>query len=121
MYEGLVTKTARADTNTSFRGSAYAFGDTEERLMRTTIGVQGRDGDRAWDATAGTWGGACICGDGQIYQVGDEMNLCGSLACHGGGMTGLCNQYDGEWARRAVTCAQAYPSGNLTPTERSGS
>ena len=43
---------ARADTNTSFRGSAYAFGNTEERLMRMTIGVQGREGDRAWDATA---------------------------------------------------------------------
>ena len=27
----------------------------------------------------GGWGGSCTCPDGQVYQVGDEHNHCGSL------------------------------------------
>jgi hypothetical protein len=32
----------------------------------------------------GAWGGTCTCPDGQVYQVGDYNNYCGSLACIGG-------------------------------------
>ena len=36
----------------------------------------------------GLWGGECTCPDGQMYLVGDNLDLCGSLACAGGDETG---------------------------------
>ena len=32
----------------------------------------------------GVWGGKCTCPDGRVYYGGDEGNMCGSIACHGG-------------------------------------
>jgi len=32
----------------------------------------------------GGWGGWCTCPDGQRYNVGDNYDGCGSLACEGG-------------------------------------
>ena len=69
---------------------------------------------------AGVWGGTCTCPDGQQYQVGDNGNFCGSLACTGG-VSGACHKNDkGPWAanRQKVTCATAPPA-SLALTVRS--
>jgi len=55
-------------------------------------------------AGVGGWGGSCTCPDGSVYQVGDNHNSCGSLACIGG-VSGTCNRQDGAWSRRKVICA----------------
>jgi hypothetical protein len=39
----------------------------------------------------GAWWGTCTCPDGATYDVGDNNDGCGSLACHGG-TAGTCNQ-----------------------------
>ena len=57
----------------------------------------------------GGWGGSCTCPDGQVYQVGDLGNWCGSLACYGG-VAGTCHKNHGQWSNRRVVCA--IPSGN---------
>lgn len=53
----------------------------------------------------GGWGGSCTCPDGSVYQVGDNVDGCGSLACIGG-VSGTCNRRHGAWSRRKVTCGQ---------------
>merc|ERR1719499_1134937 len=59
----------------------------------------------------GGWGGSCTCPDGSVYQVGDNIDFCDSLACIGG-VSGTCNRRHGEWSRRKVTCgAQSAPTG----------
>jgi len=54
----------------------------------------------------GGWGGSCTCPDGTQFQVGDNGDLCQSLACIGG-TTGTCHQHMGEWSNRKVICALA--------------
>jgi hypothetical protein len=44
-----------------------------------------------WVDNVGAWGGVCTCPDGQTYQVGDNNDSCGSLACVGG-TPGQCNK-----------------------------
>merc|ERR1712054_572420 len=52
----------------------------------------------------GAWGGSCTCPDGTVYQVGDNYDSCGSLACDGG-KQGKCNRHeDAKWAGKKVTC-----------------
>ena len=58
------------------------------------------------NAGTGGWGGTCTCPDGQQYEVGDEMNGCGSLACTGG-TSGTCTRAGGAWSRNKVTCGPA--------------
>ena len=53
--------------------------------------------------SAGAWGGTCLCPDGNSYQVGDDGDSCGSLACVNGAMLN-CNRMDGEWSNRKVIC-----------------
>merc|ERR1712122_163703 len=53
---------------------------------------------------AGAWGGTCTCPDGMVYEVGDNHDSCGSLACEGG-VAGECKQAPGTWSGRKVTCA----------------
>ena len=63
----------------------------------------------------GVWGGWCTCPDGRVYQVGDEGNMCGSVACDGG-MQGACPGGETEGAFRKVICAppkQLPPSNNI--------
>ena len=48
--------------------------------------------------------------DGRVYQVGDEGNMCGSVACDGG-IQGACPGGETEGAFRKVICA---------PTKRRG-
>jgi len=60
----------------------------------------------------GGWGGSCTCPDGSVYQVGDNIDYCDSLACIGG-VSGTCNRRHGVWARRKVTCGA-----QLAPFER---
>ena len=52
----------------------------------------------------GGWGGECKCPDGQIYQVGDNGDSCGSLACVNGKAGTCTKEYDGGRAGRKVTC-----------------
>jgi len=40
----------------------------------------------------GSWGGKCQCPSGAIYEVGDNHDSCGSLACVGGKVVGACGQ-----------------------------
>ena len=44
------------------------------------------------------------------YLVGDNHDMCGSLACVGG-TQGLCNRYESHWAHRKVICDPALPAG----------
>ena len=52
----------------------------------------------------GIWGGSCTCPDGSTYQVGDNGDMCGTIACVGG-ESGECLQEEGPWAHRRVACA----------------
>ena len=51
----------------------------------------------------GYWGGTCQCPDGTTYEVGDNNDNCGTLACVNGEKVN-CYEYDGEWSNRKVTC-----------------
>ena len=51
----------------------------------------------------GGWGGSCTCPDGSVFQVGDLNDYCGSLACVNG-QAGTCNEDEGAWSSRSVTC-----------------
>ena len=54
----------------------------------------------------GGHGGSCQCPDGNVYQVGDNNNNCGSLACTNGHYrTDDCKNRNGLWSNRSVTCA----------------
>ena len=52
----------------------------------------------------GSYGGSCTCPDGQVYEVGDNYDSCGSLACVGG-VEGTCMRVHNttRYGRR-VTC-----------------
>ena len=54
----------------------------------------------------GGWGGKCTCPDGQVYQVGDNNDSCGSLACVGGS-SGKCGSDNPGGNGVKVTCASA--------------
>lgn len=73
------------------------------------------------NAGTGGWGGSCTCPDGQVYQVGDNGNACGSLACIGG-TPGQCKRHHGTWSRNKVTCGStaattAPREGSVTQSE----
>ena len=56
------------------------------------------------DLAVGLWGGTCTCPDGAKYEVGDNGDLCGSLACVGG-IAGECHHRASDaWAHRRVHC-----------------
>jgi hypothetical protein len=59
------------------------------------------------NAGKGGWGGSCTCPDGQVYQVGDNMNSCGSLACNGG-KSGTCHRKNGAWSKASVSCGAKF-------------
>lgn len=44
-----------------------------------------------------------MCPDGTEFQVGDNNNNCGSLACEGGTVE-QCGRIAGSWSHRKVTC-----------------
>jgi len=58
------------------------------------------------NARVGGWGGSCTCPNGEVYQVGDNVDYCRSLACVGG-TSGHCNKKFGPWSRRKVICGGA--------------
>ena len=63
-----------------------------------------------YSESLGGWGGTCTCPNGQVYQVADNGDACGSLSCVGG-HSGTCNRYDGPWTYHGVVCAtQEKPS-----------
>jgi len=73
-------------------------------LLQAQAGWGGSDNLFQTNAGTGGWGGSCTCPDGSVYQVGDNGDACGSLAC-GGGTSGQCNRHHGEWSGNKVSCA----------------
>jgi len=67
------------------------------------------------DHSLGGWGGSCTCPNGEVYQVADNGDSCGSLACNGG-TSGTCNRWDGAWSKRGVWCMPASPAPTPEPT-----
>ena len=55
-YADLLLKGSAGEYETSVRGSTHAFGNTEERLIRSNVGVpaRGAEGDARWDPATGT-------------------------------------------------------------------
>merc|ERR1712032_304507 len=60
--------------------SVVHMSDEEKRDYMRSIGMNVVT-ENAPDV--GDWGGSCTCPDGQVYQVGDLHNECGSIACSG--------------------------------------
>ena len=58
-----------------------------------------------WVPGVGAWGGTCTCPDGQVYNVGDENNACGSLACEHGTPGPCSKEVQQDRAGMQVTCA----------------
>ena len=61
-------------------------------------------------AGVGSYGGSCTCPNGQTYQVGDNNDSCGSMACYGG-VKGACESESEtkvahSRAGRKVTCGK---------------
>ena len=80
------------------RRSPYALGlvGSAQNLVRSN------------SAGVGEWGGSCLCPNGQIYEVGDWKDRCGSLACIGG-LSGTCHRRKGAWSGRSVECDPNIP------------
>lgn len=55
-------------------------------------------------AGVGGWGGQCTCPNGEVYEVGDNNDGCGSLACIGGVASPCDRQYKSEREGKRVTC-----------------
>ena len=55
-YSDLLLKGSSGEYETSVRGSTHAFGNTEERLIRSNVGVraQGAEGDERWNPDTGS-------------------------------------------------------------------
>ena len=55
-YNDLLPKGSSGEHETSVRGSTHAFGNTEERLIRSNVGVpaRGAEGGPRWDPATGT-------------------------------------------------------------------
>ena len=53
VYSSLVPQGASSPSQTSYHGKTHAFGNTEERLIRTVLGVEAREGDLTWDSSTG--------------------------------------------------------------------
>ena len=62
---------------------------------------------------SGSWGGECTCPNGQTYPVGDNHDMCGSLACVGG-EAGVCHKHAlGDWSGKRVICGLARQKNDL--------
>lgn len=66
----------------------------------------------------GGWGGLCKCPSGRVYEVGDNYDSCGSVACVGGEVTKACGSgvISSSRAGWMVTCAES-PGPTEAPTE----
>ena len=73
-------------------GLGYISDATDNKYEKNVPGVGG-------------WGGTCKCPDGMTYEVGDNGDGCGSIACVNGEQIGECRRDLGEWSHRKVTCA----------------
>ena len=56
------------------------------------------------DDNAGGWGGFCTCPNGNIYEVGDNNDSCGSIACEGGSSSSCSDQISSLSSGMKVTC-----------------
>jgi len=71
-------------------------------------------------SSVGFWGGTCQCPDGTTYEVGDNYDNCGTLACINGEKVG-CNERNGEWSQRKVTCGDCGSGFSYTVQDLDGS
>jgi len=69
------------------------------------------EAERYGEAPTGGWGGLCTCPNGETYDVGDNFDSCGSLACVGG-TAGECVREDSNSRKgMKVRCDTAPPDG----------
>ena len=62
-YSSIIAAGASLDSGVTPHGDTHAFGNVEEGLIRTVMGVLGREGDRPWDPAAGAGKVAAHSGD----------------------------------------------------------
>merc|ERR1711953_761930 len=77
------------------------------RVSSAEVTPSGTDNYRWLGAPqVGGWGGRCRCPSGAIYEVGDNYDSCGSLACVGGEVVENCGQgvISAQRAGWKVTC-----------------
>lgn len=82
LYEGRLAWIQRFDGIESESGSGSGSDDASiagENMYTRADGV-------------GEWGGECTCPNGQTYEVGDNIDGCGSLACYGGVVSKACSR-----------------------------
>lgn len=85
----------------------HAYVRLSSRGMRVTCKTESRENVYQREVGVGMWGGSCTCPDGQVYEVGDYMNDCKSLACVGG-VAGECHKHGGQTSfGMKVTCASS--------------
>lgn len=85
----------------------YQVGEREDIDVEVGEGYRGKNQVLENAPTAGGWGGSCTCPDGQVYQVGDKYDYCGSLSCIGG-ISGHCSRFYGPWSHRMVICGTGH-------------
>jgi len=68
----------------------------------------------------GGFGGTCTCPNGEIYQVADNNDSCGSFACINGISGNVCYTKNGPWSNKKVICSlpvESPPSSENTVQE----
>ena len=54
VWDDIIPSSKGAEHETVHRGHTHGFGNSEERAIRSNLGVSGRPGDVGWDNAAGT-------------------------------------------------------------------
>jgi len=101
--------------STQVHGSGGSDHNAYSAVLKPVCTGSGAEGDDESDQSTsniveenapgvGGWGGECTCPDGSVYQVGDNGDACGTLACIDGTSSPDCNRSEGPWSFRKVTC-----------------
>merc|ERR1711865_216074 len=78
-------------------------GECAAGSYQVSCGQNAEDKIESSVAGVGGWGGTCTCPSGETYQVGDNEDSCGSLACVNG-VSGKCGSDNPGGANVRVTC-----------------
>lgn len=81
LYEGRLAWIQRFDGIES--ESSFGSGSDDASIAGENVYTRADD--------VGGWGGECTCPNGQTYEVGDNIDSCGSLACYGGVVSKACS------------------------------
>jgi len=68
--------------------------------------------DRSNERRVGGFGGTCTCPDGQVYNVGDYWDNCGSLACEGGVSSACDPNKENSRLGMMVRCGSTFETEN---------